>query len=187
MTHLGLLATRLRDGIIWALPLVAIAALVALLATFAIVSLSVLDQRDAQEETLREVKEATLINRRLIERGNPCLPDAPTSEACQLEADRDRRLAEALAAVQAQHDEQARQVDDAVNRLIELQERQHGVDPNAGSSPRPPSRTTPRITAQPSTPTAGVPEPPSITAPAPEPATTPTTCPTAGKSGRCRK
>ncbi len=110
-----------------------------------------------QSEVLREAKASTLVNRRLIERGLPCLKDGdPTGEACVTEARRVKDLADNLALVQAQHDEQARNLDGAVARLVELQERQHGVTVvEAPTVPRP-TRTpvttvAPRPTVAPAT------------------------------------
>lgn len=185
MTRLGLFVNRLRDGIVWALPLLAVAGLVALLTTLAIVSLTVIDQRDDQAETLRQVKAATEANRRLIERGNPCLPgDDPASEACTAQRLADSRLADALAAVQIQHDTQADQVDDAVARLVELQERQHGVSVTPRVPSTIPRRPVPRITASGPTPTSPAPSASPTTTPAP-PAPTTTAC-VPNKRERCK-
>ncbi len=114
-----------------------------------------------QSEVLREAKASTLVNRRLIERGLPCLKDGdPTGEACVTEARRVKDLADNLALVQAQHDEQARNLDDAVARIVELQERQHGVTvveaPTAATTVPRPTRTpvttvAPRPTVAPTT------------------------------------
>lgn len=181
MTRLALFAIRLRDGIVWALPLLAVAALVALLTTLAIVSLTVIGQRDDQAETLRAVEEATEINRRLIERGNPCVKGDPLdSDACIAQRLADERLRDALAAVQVQHDEQQKQVDDAVARLVELQERQHGMSMTPRVPSTVPRRPTPRITASGTTSTTAA---PTTTAANPPPTTT--TC-VPHKRERCR-
>ncbi len=110
-----------------------------------------------QSEVLREAKASTLVNRRLIERGLPCLKGGdPVGEACASEARRVKDLADNLALVQAQHDEQARNLDDAVARIVELQERQHGVTVVEGPTVPRPTRTpvttvAPRPTVAPTT------------------------------------
>lgn len=119
---------KTRGVLAWCWPF-----LLALAVTGNLVVLPILVVRQAESlqdtrRVARLAKESADANRVLILRGNPCVTgDDPNSEACLAERVADERLAEALAAVQAQHDQQARNLDDAVARLIELQERQHGV------------------------------------------------------------
>lgn len=176
MTRLGLLAVRLRDALIWALPLLAVAALVALLTTLAIVSVTVAGERDDQAETLRQVealareaKAASETNRAILEQIRPCEPDAPESPACVRERESQRRVAEALGEIQEQHNSVLSQLATLVGR----------------PAPAPVARQTEPIRPRGSTPTTAAPRPAPATTAAPAPTTTTTGC-TRNEKGKCR-
>lgn len=154
--------------------------LLAVAVTANLIVLTLLISRQA--DVIRDSQEGTKINRRLIQRGLPCLEDGdPKGEACVTERIRAQQLADALAAVQAQHDAQAMSLDDAVKRIIELQERQHGVSiieaprsattiplrPKAGVVVKPTTTVAPRTTT-----TAA----PRVTTTTAAPSTTTTIC-----------
>lgn len=173
MTRLGLVVIRLRDGIVWALPLLAVAALVSLLTTLAVVSVTVAGERDDQAETLRQVealareaKDASETNRAILEQLRPCDPAAPESPACVRERESQRRVAEALGAIQEQHNDVLAQLAILVGR----------------PSPAPVARQTAPTRPGGSTPTTVRPKTSPATTAAP--ATT-TTC-VRNKAGKCR-
>ncbi len=181
MTRLALWALRLRDWLVWVLPIAAIAAIVALLLTLVNVNVTVAGERDDQAETLRQVealaaeaKDASETNRQILEQLKPCAPNKPQSPACVQEAERNQRIADAINAIASQHDEVLRRLENLLARPAA----QRGA-------PAPPTdpvtRTAPRTTARPS------PAPATTTATTAMAAPVTTVCPERGKRPKeCR-
>lgn len=190
MSRLVVLAVRLRAGIVWALPILAVATLVALLLTLALVASSaaaqrddVEAQRDDQAETLRhvealaiEAKNASETNRQILEQIRPCvIGDPADSPACVAQARRDQVVADAIAQIQHQHDE-------VLSRLSSLLSRPVAQRTTVVREAAP---VSPGVRAAPGG-TNTAPGAPAATQSAPEPSPTTTACDQRGKSGRCK-
>lgn len=148
---------RLRGFLTWCWPFLLAAAVTA---NLIVLPLLVVRQADV----LREAKASTESDRRLIERGLPCNDKRPDSESCQARDFVEAGRVTALAEIQGQHDAQSQLLADAINRLNELQARQHGaaLPPPVVPPSRPRVATTvARPTATPTTTTTTVCKPPA--------------------------
>ncbi len=174
---------RLRAGLLFLWPFLASLAVMAVVIACGAVVLSALDRDQKAEDLARDVravaldaKAASETNRQILEQIRPCVVGDPAdSPACIRESERAKVIAEALGAIQHQHDEVLSRLSallsrPAVQRTTVVRE---AAPAPAGGRSAPPATSGP----------AGA---PAATQPAPEPSTTTTACDQRGKSGRCR-
>lgn len=116
---------RIRSALVLLWPFLASLAAMAVIVVMGVIVLGALDrdeERDRQAAELtaltEQAKAASETNRQILEQIRPCNPknDPPDAPPCVREAERQRVLADALIAIQVQHDEVLRRLEALLSR-----------------------------------------------------------------------